>query len=85
MNRRTLFRTLAGALCAPLVKWLPKSAIDSPTERAWRMRTYEGSWVYDSVSKGLSPSAIIEADRLERERMFDEVERRFWSAPPEKA
>lgn len=24
MNRRTLFRTLAGALCAPLVKWLPK-------------------------------------------------------------
>ena len=39
MNRRTLFRTLAGALCAPLVKWLPKEerhpALDAGVRYFW--------------------------------------------------
>ena len=28
ISRRTLFRTLAGALCAPLVKWLPGASAE---------------------------------------------------------
>ena len=50
MNRRTLFRTLAGALCAPLVKWLPQGVLKEERRLSFQkgvvLVTSDGMWTW---------------------------------------
>ena len=70
MNRRTLFRTLAGALCAPLVEWLPKEEPRIP-------------WSTQPIVFGPYPTTPV--TKLYASQVQDSTTWDYQPAPPEEA
>lgn len=72
LTRRHLFRALSSVALAPLVKWLPKPEPEP--------QSFVGMI---SDVRVYSVDDFIAAEQAMRQKMFDEVEERFWSPVPQ--